>query len=108
MSGGDRNIREKMSRYEDVIRSFLKGKSKDDIKRWADRQTYIALGFAMASCTELKIDSCPIEGFVPEKIDVILNFPEHLKSVVLLPMGYRTEEPSHPKVRFPKEDLFTL
>lgn len=59
----------------------------------AARQAYIALGFAMAAAAELQVDCTPIEGFSPEKVDEILGLREKgLRSVVLLPLGYRAEE----------------
>ncbi|MDP2060673.1 MAG: NAD(P)H-dependent oxidoreductase, partial [Flavobacteriaceae bacterium] len=40
---------------------------------WNAKQAYIALGFLLTSAAELKIDTCPIEGFEPEAYDRILN-----------------------------------
>ena len=37
-----------------------------------------------------QIDSCPMEGFVPEKYDEILELDKHnLTSVLVLPVGFR-------------------
>ncbi|QQS59699.1 NAD(P)H-dependent oxidoreductase [Candidatus Peregrinibacteria bacterium] len=107
MSGGKPEIREKMKDYEAMMRGFFTGKTEEDIRSWADRQTYIALGFAMAECAELQIDSCPMEGFVSAEVDKILGISSPLKSVVMLPIGYRAEDPTRPKVRFLEEELFT-
>lgn len=106
MSGGDAEILEKISGYGDMMRGFFQGKTADEQKVWADRQTYIALGFAIAAAAELQIDSCPLEGFDPPKVDTLLGLPENLKSVVMLPLGYRKADPERPKVRFSKEHLF--
>ncbi len=107
MTNGDTQAREKLSMYENVMRNFLSEKSPDQLKSWADRQTYIALGFAMASCSEQNIDSCPIEGFLPQEADKTLELPPHLKSVVMLTLGYRKENPKREKVRFEEDELFT-
>jgi nitroreductase len=107
-SGGNVEIKEKMKGYEDLMRQFLGQRDAEKMRAWADRQTYIALGFAMAACAEIKVDSCAIEGFSPEKTDEILGLPENEKSVVLLPIGYRKEDNGRPKVRFSKKDLFTI
>lgn len=106
-SNGNPEIRAKMKGYEEVMRGFFQEKTETDIRPWAERQAYIALGFAMAACAELHIDSCPIEGFLPTEIDTILGISSPLKSVVLLPIGYRAEEPTRGKIRFSEEDLFT-
>jgi len=56
-------------------------------------QVYIALGNLMTVCAVEQIDSCPLEGFIPSKIDEILNLEAlNLKSVLLLPVGYRAED----------------
>jgi nitroreductase/dihydropteridine reductase len=56
----------------------------------AARQAYIALGVALVAAAEQEVDSTPMEGFDPAKVDEILGLPERgLRSVVLLPLGYR-------------------
>ena len=47
----------------------------------------------MTVCAVEKIDNCPMEGFIPEKIDEILNLSDkNLKSVLMLPVGFRAED----------------
>ena len=106
-TGGNAEVREKMSGYEDLMKGTLSLHTPKQHQEWANRQVYIAHGFALAACAELEIDSCPIEGFAPAEADKILELPAHLKSVVLMPIGYRAEEPHHGKVRFPESDLFS-
>jgi nitroreductase len=96
-----------MEMYENMMKGALEPRTLEQHKSWADRQTYIAHGFALAACAELKIDSCPIEGFDPAAVDKILGLPEDTSSVVMMPIGYRSEEPQHAKVRFPMSDLFS-
>ena len=71
-------------------------------------QAYIALGNLMTVCAELRIDACPMEGFIPSKVDEVLHLNErNLRSVLLLPLGHRSEEdPTNglKKVRKPLED----
>lgn len=77
---------------------------------WAAHQTYITLGFGLAACAELGIDSCPMEGFDRTQFEKILELPEYLKVQVVMAVGYRDETDSaitRPKVRFPESDLFT-
>ena len=86
-------------------------KEPAELKAWAARQTYIALGFALAACTELSIDAGPMEGFSPAEFHSILGLPEYMQPVVIMAVGYRdpadSAQPSmRPKVRFPKDDLF--
>jgi nitroreductase len=56
-------------------------------------QCYIALGNLMTVCAIEKIDSCPMEGFIPEEIDKLLGLEKlDLKSILLLPVGYRADD----------------
>ncbi len=92
-----------VSGLEKVIKEFI---TEVDAE-WAVKQAYIALGFAMAACAELQIDSCPMEGFDPEEFKKALGLPENLNPKVALPIGYRTADyVAVPKIRFSKEDLF--
>ncbi len=79
----------------------------------AAKQAYIALGHAMIAAAYEEVDSTPIEGFVPAKLDEILGLREKgLRSSVILTLGYRQADKDWlvnlKKVRKPKEDLVTL
>ncbi|MDP4238338.1 MAG: nitroreductase family protein [Bacteroidota bacterium] len=76
------------------------------------RQAYIAFGFAIAEAASLKVDTTPMEGFVNEEVDKLLNLSDKgLKSVTLLPIGYRDETNDWlvnlRKVRNPREKFVT-
>ncbi|WP_207425519.1 NAD(P)H-dependent oxidoreductase [Pedobacter sp. SYSU D00535] len=78
---------------------------------WTSRQAYIALGTALIAAAAEKVDATPMEGFNPQALDELLGLQElGLKSVTLLPLGYRDIENDWlvnlPKVRTKKEDLF--
>jgi nitroreductase / dihydropteridine reductase len=78
----------------------------------AARQAYIGLGSALIAAAEVKVDSTPMEGFNPEKVDEILGLKERgLRSVILLPLGYRADEGDWlvnlKKVRRSTEDFVT-
>ncbi|MEP3889478.1 MAG: NAD(P)H-dependent oxidoreductase [Hellea sp.] len=79
----------------------------------AARQAYIALGIAMVAAAEQDVDSTPMEGFDPSKVDEILGLKDRgLRSVVLLPLGYRDPTGdwllNMPKVRKSREAMVTL
>jgi nitroreductase len=78
---------------------------------WATRQAYIALGNFMTAAALVGIDTCPMEGFVPEQYDAALGLPEQgFKSVVACAAGYRLESDKYatlPKVRMPASELVT-
>ncbi len=106
--GGDEAHRVRLAKSREAMRAGLGAKTEAEIMSWGAQQTFIALGFALAACAELGIDSCPIGGFRPHEVDALLGLPPELKSVVLLPIGYRLDGPAHPKIRFAEEDLFSF
>ena len=54
----------------------------------AARQAYIGVGTALIAAAVQQVDSTPMEGFDPAKVDEILNLTERgLRSVVILPLG---------------------
>ena len=78
----------------------------------AARQAYIALGIAMVAAAEQEVDSTPMEGFDPSKVDEILDLKARgLRSVVLLPLGYRDPTGdwllNMPKVRKSRKTMVT-
>ena len=77
---------------------------------WLKKQCYIALGQLMIGCADMRIDSCPMEGFKSDEVDEILDLhSQNLTSVVLLPTGYRSAEDKYQhktKVRKPNNLLF--
>lgn len=59
----------------------------------ASKQAYIASMTAMTQAVYDGIDSVPMEGFEPEKVDAILDLrAKGLRSCLLLPLGYRNPE----------------
>ena len=107
-TGGDEAIKSAMQGYKDMMLGFESGLPVENKIPWATRQAYIALGFAMAACAELEIDSCPIEGFDPAGFKKALDLQGDTAPVVCLAIGYRSDaDQVRPKVRFPETDLFS-
>lgn len=101
---------------ESVIAKFRKdliamyaNKTIEEKQFSAINQAYIALGNLLTVCAIEKIDTCPMEGFIPEKINELLNLNSlNLKSVLLLPVGFRADDDlmsSLKKVRKPIEEI---
>ena len=79
--------------YRNNLIKTMQEMSIDERLQWSKNQAYIALGNLMTVCAIEGIDSCPMEGFVPEKYDELLKLRERkLKSVLLLPVGYRADD----------------
>jgi nitroreductase/dihydropteridine reductase len=98
--------------YTDRLKAMYLNRPAEENFAHTARQAYIAFGFAMAEAASLKVDATPMEGFVSEEVDKLLNLTERgLKSVTLLPIGYRDEVNDWlvnlKKVRHPKEKFVT-
>lgn len=85
---------------------------KDEQKSWAQKQAYLALGNFLSAAADLKIDTCPMEGFDAEKIDEVLGITgTNLSTAVIASAGYRSKDDAlqhAKKVRKQKEELFHL
>lgn len=91
--------------YRENLISMMDKMSILERQQWSKHQAYIALGNLMTVCAVEGIDSCPMEGFLPLKYDEVLDLEaKGLKSVLLLPVGYRADDDmfaSFEKVRMP-------
>ncbi|NTE89193.1 NAD(P)H-dependent oxidoreductase [Agrobacterium rubi] len=99
--------------WENYRQSLLSSYPQRDAEvnfQHAARQAYIAFGMAVAQAAFEGVDSTPMEGFDPAKLDEILGLREKgLRSAVILPLGYRKEEGDWlvnlKKVRRPLEEF---
>ena len=77
-----------------------------DKTAWAARQAYIALGFGLAACAELRVPSCPMEGFVVSEVQSILGLGENIVPCVMLAVGSTAEnDGTWPRFRFDESNL---
>ncbi len=102
--------KEKLIGYRAMV-DGLSSRSDEDNFNWSTRQAYIALGFGLVAAANEEIDSVPIEGFNPTKLNQLLGIDEEYQSsVCLLALGKRDEEKDYnaklPKVRIAAEHLF--
>lgn len=76
---------------------------------WNSRQVYIALGQLMVAAAMLQVDTCPMEGIVPQDYDALLGLAEsEYTTVVGCAVGYRhpdDKQATAAKVRFPASEL---
>jgi len=81
-----------MDDYKAVLWGSYQHKGQEWHATHAAKQAYISFGIAIAAAAEQKVDSTPMEGFDAVALDALLGLEEQgLKSVVLLPLGYREE-----------------
>jgi nitroreductase / dihydropteridine reductase len=101
---------ESLEGFKNSLMNIVNGRSTQEKFEWAARQTYIALGTAITAAALEKVDATPMEGFIPDEVDRILNLHEKgLRSVALLALGYRDSENDKlagaKKVRRSKQEL---
>ena len=103
---------EQLKGYGDFMKSKLLDLPEPLKDSWTARQVYIALGNVMTAAANLKIDTCPMEGFERKAYDDILGLTEKsLTTTVVLPVGYRSEEDEtqhYAKVRRATDDFVTF
>jgi nitroreductase / dihydropteridine reductase len=104
---------DRYSAYTDRLKAMYLNRPAEENFAHTARQAYIAFGFAIAQAATLKVDATPMEGFMNEEVDKLLDLKtKGLKSVVILPIGYRDEANdwlvSQKKVRHPKSKFVTV
>jgi nitroreductase len=91
--------------FREGLKSTIQKMTNEKKVEWATRQAYIVLGNLMTVCAIEHIDGCPMEGFIAQKIDNVLELQKYgLTSVLLFPVGYRADDDmfaSMKKVRKP-------
>ncbi|CAM1333834.1 NAD(P)H-dependent oxidoreductase [Tenacibaculum aestuariivivum] len=79
--------------FKKMLTDSIGNKTQEELTVWNKNQAYISLGNLMTVAANEKIDSCPMEGFIPEKYDEVLGLDKHnLTSVLVLPVGFRAED----------------
>jgi len=78
--------------YKSQLKGMILSRSAEENFHHAAKQAYIAFGIAIAEAAALKVDATPMEGFNGPQLDELLGLDKkQLKSVTLLPLGYRDE-----------------
>lgn len=79
--------------YRKMLLSTYPPRGAEVNHQHAARQAYIGLGSALIAAAFEEVDSTPMAGFDPAKVDEILKLRERgLRSVIVLPLGYRAAE----------------
>lgn len=79
--------------FKKFLTAEIEKKTQEELLIWNKNQAYLALGNLLTVCAIELIDSCPMEGFVPEKYDKVLQLDaQNLTSVLVLPVGFRAED----------------
>ena len=115
------NIQNHSEKIKNFRLSFYENFQKNDLKLleseraifdWASKQSYIPLANMMNAAAMLKIDTCAIEGFNKEALDLLLESDfninlNHYSVSYMLAFGYRVN-PQPKKTRQKLEDILEI
>lgn len=100
---------ENLAGFRSNINNYVNIQDEHSILEWNERQSYILLGNLIFAAALEEVDTCPMEGFMQERIEEILGLnPDNQKVSVTLALGYRAEDDAFQnlkKVRKPDEKL---
>jgi len=92
--------------FKNDLKRMMADKTIKERQEWSIKQAYISLGNLMTVCAMEGIDSCPMEGFSPKDFDRVLKLQEkNLKSVLLLPVGFRAEDDMFSSLKKVRKEL---
>ncbi|ROL75690.1 NAD(P)H-dependent oxidoreductase [Pseudomonas protegens] len=106
------SVNQDWENYRQMLLGIVAERGQEANYQAAARQAYIGLGSALIAAASEEVDATPMEGFDPSAVDDILGLgARHLRSVVLLPLGYRAAESDWlvnlKKVRRSRENFVT-
>jgi len=84
---------EVLNDFKGMMVGTISNMNDEQKKVWAQKQTYIGLGVALSAAAVEQVDSTPMEGFLPNKVDEVLGLKDlGLSSSLVLTLGYRDSE----------------
>jgi len=84
---------ESLEGLKGMIGGFVNPMDETTRSSWFAKQAYISMGTVISAAAELRIDTCPMEGFDPTQYAEILNLNDkNIRPVCVLAIGYRSEE----------------
>ncbi len=93
----------------DFMWGVFKDQTREQRAEWARKQAYLVLGFTLAAAAAAHIDTCPMEGFEPEKYSSYLNLKgQNLTPLAVLAAGVKSEDDKMngaPKVRREEDEI---
>jgi len=102
--------KENMKTFHGMMDMKMDSMNEEENLLWATKQAYIALGNLLTAAAVMEIDTCPIEGFIPQQYTEILGLDEMgLEPLVLSAIGFRSDKDKYqsvPKVRKSESNLF--
>jgi len=105
-----KSIRDTPDEILNPFKTFLiedfNSKSTQQLQDWATKQAYLTMGNLLTVCALEEIDACPMEGFSPKEYDKLLDLKSKgLKSVLVMPIGYRHKDDYMSKLKKVRKPL---
>ncbi len=92
--------------FKEALVDNFTNKELTEVRTWATHQAYLAMGNLLTICALERIDSCPMEGFVPAAYDRLLALGDMgLTSVLVMPIGYRAADDMFSGFKKVRKDL---
>jgi hypothetical protein len=89
----------------DVHAGFVSQLNEDQFDAWCKKQCYIAAANMMTYAKMIGVDSCPMEGFIEEKVlEVLGKNKEEYGVALIVPFGYANDI-KREKARLPFEKV---
>ncbi|GAA4899217.1 nitroreductase family protein [Ferrimonas pelagia] len=96
-----------------MMTNYVNTMSQAERQEWIKRQVYLVFGQFLLSCALLELDSCPVEGFLTQEMDTLMDLPKQgYTSVVAAVVGQRSANDFNAlekasKVRFSQNQMVT-
>jgi nitroreductase len=74
-----------------IPKLFENKPSFEAIEAWTNRHTMLAVAHLMIVAKSFGVDTCPMEGFITERVKETFNIPEEVDVCCLLAIGYAAE-----------------
>ena len=86
---------------------YIKSQGEDHVQSWMEHQVYVALGYFLAACATMGVDSTPMEGILPAEYDKYLPQVGY-HTLFAVAIGYRDPEDTNQPDRTPKRRKTTV
>lgn len=81
---------------------YIKPQGEAHVKAWMGHQVYVALGYFLAGCAAMGVDSTPMEGILPKEYDQ--HLPKNgYQTLFAVAIGYRDPEDKNQPYITPKK-----
>jgi len=96
---------DKFQMYSKMLNDAISNISVESQRAMSERELFLPVENLLLTSTALGFASCPMGGFNASEYKKILDIPENLTPIVIVPVGIASDE-ARPKFRFKNEEIF--